>query len=355
VLRALVDSVETPSQRARLTGWASTSLIAPAGDLDPARTFKLVTHASAESPAAFQATHELLALKALAEPPLTWKAWLKLAAIAKREPAAAALRSAQWSQDKARLAADDVMFEEIASACADLTPPAMLALLRAVMRHADGPDAVSAALRDGVSETFNALVAVADAEGAAFYVRGLIDGPDPIALTALPGLDAVMARPAVAAWLGDISDRLDLSGVARLWAAGLAADPAFAESVTVAGPAFLDAVLDAALGRLDDENARRLAGRCCACIACARPWRAPGSAPALPPCWPSRRAEPTPPSLTLACWPPPGNSPPTYRPRWRRGPFPPACAKPSVLMSSRAPRGPWSTRRARGGRCDDLL
>jgi hypothetical protein len=113
--------------------------------------------------------------------PLTWKAWLKLAAIAKREPAAAALRSAQWSQDKARLAADDVMFEEIASACADLTPPAMLALLRAVMRHADGADAVSAALRDGVSETFNALVAVADAEGAAFYVRGLIDGPDPIA------------------------------------------------------------------------------------------------------------------------------------------------------------------------------
>jgi hypothetical protein len=69
-----------------------------------------------------------------------------------------------------------------------------------------------------------------------------------------------MARPAVAAWLGDISDRLDLSGVARLWAAGLAGDPAFAESVTVAGPAFLDAVLDAALGRLDDENARRLAG-----------------------------------------------------------------------------------------------
>jgi hypothetical protein len=354
-LCAIVEGVEAPAQRARLTGWSSTSLIAPAGDLDPARLFKLVTHASAESPAAFQATHELLALKALAEPPLTWKAWLKLAAIAKREPAAAALRSAQWSQDKARLAADDVMFEEIASACADLTPPAMLALLRAVMRHADGPDAVSAALRDGVSETFNALVAVADAEGAAFYVRGLIDGPDSIALTALPGLDAVMARPAVAAWLGDISDRLDLSGVARLWAAGLAADPAFAESVTVAGPAFLDAVLDAALGRLDDENARRLAGRCCACIACARPWRAPGSAPALPPCWPSRRAEPTPPSLTLACWPPPGNSPPTYRPRWRRGPFPPACAKPSVLMSSRAPRGPWSTRRARGGRCDDLL
>jgi hypothetical protein len=110
--------VETPAQRARLTGWASTSLIAPAGDLDPARTFKLVTHASAESPAAFQATHELLSLKAPAEPPLAWKAWLKLAAIAEREPAAAALRSAQWSQDKARLSADDVMFEEIASACA---------------------------------------------------------------------------------------------------------------------------------------------------------------------------------------------------------------------------------------------
>jgi hypothetical protein len=260
VLRALVEGVDSPTRRARLTGWASTSLIAPAGDLDPARTFKLVTHASAESPAAFQATHELLSLKAIAEPSLAWKAWLKLAAIAEREPAAAALRSAQWSQDKARLPADDVMFEEIASACAELTPAAMIALLRAVMRHAGDNDAVSGALRDGVSETFNALVAVADAQGAAFYVRGLIDGADAIALTALPGLGEAMARPAVAAWLGDIAHRLDLAEVVRLWAASLAAAPPFAEAIAVAGPAFLDAVLDTALSCLDDEETPRLAG-----------------------------------------------------------------------------------------------
>jgi len=222
--------------------------------------FKLVTHASAESPAAFQATHELLSLKAIAEPSLAWKAWLKLAAIAEREPAAASLRSAKWSPDKTRLSADDVMFEEIASACAALTPAAMIALLRAVMRHAGGADAVSAALREGVSETFNAVVAVADAEGAAFYVRGLVDGADPVALTALPGLDEVMARPAVAAWLGDIVHRLDLAGVVRLWAARLAADPAFAEALGPVGAAFLDAALDAALTRLDDEDTRWLAG-----------------------------------------------------------------------------------------------
>lgn len=259
-LCALVEGVESSTRRARLTGWASTSLIAPAGDLDPARAFRLVTYASAESPAAFQATHELLSLKALAEPSLAWKAWLKLAAIAEREPAAAALRSARWSQDKARLPADDVMFEEIASACAALTPAAMIALLRAVMRHAGGADAVSAALREGVSETFNAVVAVADAEGAAFYVRGLVDGADPVALTALPGLDEVMARPAVAAWLGDIVHRLDLTGVVRLWTARLAADPAFAEAIAPVGAAFLDATLDAALTRLDDEDTRWLAG-----------------------------------------------------------------------------------------------
>jgi hypothetical protein len=256
-LCALVEGVEPPSRRARLTGWASTSLITPAGDLDPARTFRLVTHAAAESPAAFQATHELLSLKATAEPSLTWKAWLKLAAIAEREPAASALRSAQWSQDKARLPADDVMFEEIASACANLAPPAMVALLRAVMRHADGADAVSAALRDGVSETFDALIAVADAEGAAFYVRGLLDDAEPIAL---PGLAEAMARPAVAAWLGDIAHRLDLSQVVRLWATRLADAPAFAETLVAADPAFLDAALDVALSRLDNEDTRRLAG-----------------------------------------------------------------------------------------------
>jgi hypothetical protein len=259
-LCALVEGVDSPVQRARLTGWASTSLIAPAGDLDPARMFKLVTHASAESPAAFQATHELLSLKAIAEPSLAWKAWLKLAAIAEREPAAAGLRSAQWSQDKARLPADGVMFEEIASACAELTPAAMVELLRAVMRHAGAPDAVSGALRDGVSETFNALVAVADAQGAAFYVRGLIDGADAIALTALPGLGEVMARPAVAAWLGDIAHRLDLAEVIRLWGARLAADSAFADAISGAGPAFIDAALDAALSSLDDEETRQLAG-----------------------------------------------------------------------------------------------
>ena len=259
-LRALVEGVDSPAQRARLTGWVSTSLIAPAGDLDPARTFKLVTHASAESPAAFQATHELLSLKAIAEPSPAWKAWLKLAAIAELEPAAAALRSAQWSQDKAHLPADDVMFEEIASACAELTPAAMVELLRAVMRHAGEVDAVSGALRNGVSETFNALVAVADAQGAAFYVRGLVDGAGSIAQTALPGLGDVMARPAVAAWLGDVAHRLNLAEVVRLWAARLAEDSAFADAIAEAGPAFVDAALDAALSNLDDEDTRRLAG-----------------------------------------------------------------------------------------------
>ncbi len=258
-LCALVEGVGSPARRARLTGWASTSLIAPAGDLDPARTFKLITHTSAESPAAFQATHELLSLKANAEPSLTWKAWVKLAAIAEREPAAANLRSAQWSQDKARLPADNVMFEEIASACAELTPAAMVELLRAVMRHAGDADAASGALRDGVSETFNALVAVADAQGAAFYVRGLVDGADSLALTALPSLGDVMARPAVAAWLGDIAHRLDLTEVVRLWAVQLAADSAFADDIAGAGPVFIDAALDAALASSDDET-RRLAG-----------------------------------------------------------------------------------------------
>jgi hypothetical protein len=257
VLRALVEGVDPPAQRASLMGWASTSLIAPAGALDPARTFKLVTHASAESPAAFQASHELASLQAAAETPLAWKAWLKLAAIAEREPAAIALRSAQWSQDKTRLPAGDVMFEEIASACASLKPTAMVELLRAVMRHAEGADPVSQALRDGVSETFDALVAVADAQGAAFYVRGLTDGVSPVALR---GLDAVVAKPEVAAWLGDIVHRLDLAKVARAWAASLAMDPAFADTLAAAGPAFLDAVLDVALADLGDEDARRLVG-----------------------------------------------------------------------------------------------
>ncbi len=259
-LCALVEGVDSPSRRARLTGWASTSLIAPAGALDPARVFKLVTHASAESPAAFQGSHELLSLRTIDEPSLAWKTWLKLAAIAEREPAAAALRSAQWSQDRARLPAADLMFEEIASACATLSPSAMVDLLRAVMRHADGDDAASQALRDGVSETFDALIAVADAQGSAFYVRGLTDGLTTDALKALRKLDAVMAEPAVAAWLGDIAHRLDLTAVARLWAVRLAADPAFADALSMAGPVFLDAVLDLALTRLDDEALRRLAG-----------------------------------------------------------------------------------------------
>ena len=98
-LAALVEGIENPARRAGLTGWASTSLMTPVGDLAPARVFKLVTHPAVESPAAFQATHELLSAKTMAEPTLAWKAWLQLAAIAEREPAAAALRSVQWSQD----------------------------------------------------------------------------------------------------------------------------------------------------------------------------------------------------------------------------------------------------------------
>lgn len=260
VLCALVEGVGSSVRRARLTGWATTSLITPAGDLDPARTFKLVTHASAESPAAFQATHELLSLKDMAEPSLAWKAWLKLAEIADSAPAATRLRHAQWSQDKARLPAADVMFEEIASACAELTPAAMIELLSAVIGQADDLDTASAAIRDGVSETFNALVAVADAQGAAFYVRGLIDGANPIAASALPRLGEVMARPEVAAWLGDIAHRLDLAEVIRLWAERLAADATFADAISVAGPAFVDAALDAALLSLNDGETRRLAG-----------------------------------------------------------------------------------------------
>lgn len=260
VLGALVEGVDPPAQRARLTGWASTSLIPPAGDLDPARTFKLVAHPSAESPSGFQASHELLSLNTTAEAPVTWKAWLKLAAIAEREPAAVALRSAQWSADKARLPAGDVMFEEIASACAALTPAAMVELLNAVMRHAKGTDPASAALRAGVSGTFDALIAVADAQGAAFYVSRLIDVADPSTLDVLQGLDVVIAKPAVAAWLGDIVHRLDLTPVVRLWARDLATDAAFIETIAAAAPAFLDTALDCALGHLEDEDIRLLAG-----------------------------------------------------------------------------------------------
>jgi hypothetical protein len=111
-----------------------------------------------------------------------------------------------------------------------------------------------------VSETFNALVAVADAQGAAFYVRGLIDDADPIALSALPGLGEVMARPAVAAWLGDTAHHIDLAPVVRLWATWLADDAAFADTMVLAGPAFLDAALDTALLTLDDDGAPQLAG-----------------------------------------------------------------------------------------------
>ena len=271
-LIAIVEGMTSPSPRARMTGWASTGLIPPAGDLDPPRVFKLVTHAGDERPSAFQATHEPTSLKSAAEPPLAWKAWLKLAAIAEREPAAAALRSAQWSQDKARLPADDVMFEDIASACATLAPADMVALLRAVMRHADGSDAVSAALREGVSETFDALVAVADAQGAAFYVRGLTDGADAATVKALRGLDRVVARPEVGAWLGDVSGRLNLAPVVRLWAERLEADADFADALAPAGPAFLDAALDAALAGVAETGTRRLAGTLLR-LHCLRPVR----------------------------------------------------------------------------------
>ncbi|MGH1560362.1 hypothetical protein ACRAWD_27345 [Caulobacter segnis] len=110
-----------------------------------------MTRASAESPAAFQASHELVSLRSSAEPPLTWKAWLKLAAIAEREPAAAILRSAQWSQDKARLPAEDVMFEEMRQRLrhGGASAARWSTCSRAVMRHADGTDAASASLARG--------------------------------------------------------------------------------------------------------------------------------------------------------------------------------------------------------------
>ncbi len=226
VLSALIEGVEPPEQRARLSGWATTSLLARAGGLDPAQMFRLVVHSPAESLATFEASHTEVSLaEALpqnksrlrrAEPPLAWKAWLKLGAIAQREPDAAALGGARWSHDKAALPAEVLMFEEIASACADLPAAGMVALLRAVARHAEGDDAASAALRHGVSETFDAIVSVADAEGAAFYIERYLAEATPAQARMLAGLEALLARPPVTAWLGDSLDPFLLSTVSAV-------------------------------------------------------------------------------------------------------------------------------------------
>lgn len=213
VLGALIEGVDPPQQRARLNGWATTSLLARAGGLDPAQLFRLVVHAPAESLAAFEASHEALSLKAALPTatsrtrgggaPLAWTAWVRLSEIAGREPDAAPLSAARWTQEKAALPAEVLVFEEIARACAALPPEGMVALLRAVARHAEGDDAASAALRHGVSETFDAIVSVANAEGVAFYVQRYLAGASLSQVSALSGLDALIARPPVAAWLGE--------------------------------------------------------------------------------------------------------------------------------------------------------
>jgi hypothetical protein len=228
VLGDLIDGVNPPEQRARLTGWATTSLLARAGALDPAQLLRLVVHAPAESLAAFEASHAAMSLKAALPTgpargrspahPLAWTAWVRLGEIGRREPDAAALAAARWSQEKAGLAAEVLVFEEIARACATLPPAEMVALLRAVARAADGSDAVSAILRQGVSETFDAIVSVAHAEGVAFYIQRYLAGASLAEVRVLAGLDALLARPPVAAWLGeglDVTLALCLPDVAR--------------------------------------------------------------------------------------------------------------------------------------------
>lgn len=265
VLASLMESISPPEQRARLTGWATTSLLAHAGGLDPARMFKLVVHAPAESLAAFEETHEPLvldkALSAAAAPPVAWKAWVKLAAIAQREPAAAALRSARWSPDKAKSPAPALMFEEIARACADLPAGEMVGLLRAVSRNAAGQDAASKALRQGVSETFDAIATVADGEGVAFYVQHFLSEATAPEIAPLRGLKATIARPEVAAWLADFVDRLDLEDLAARWTEALQSDPAWGDDLGQAAPIIQDQVLETLLRDLAAAPRRSLAGR----------------------------------------------------------------------------------------------
>lgn len=262
VLSALIQSVTPAEQRARLTGWATTSLLAKAGGLDPALLFKLVVHAPAESVADFAETHKA---EVLDQPhpssaaPLPWKTWTRLAAIARADPAAAPLAAARWTPDKARLPAETVAFEAIVGACAGLAPARMVELLRAVARGAAGRDRVAMAIRRGVSETFDAIAQVADAEGVAYYIQAFLTQASAAEIGVLTGLKAMAARPEVATWLVDSVDHLDLDDMAERWAAQLAADPGFLADISLAAPVLQDRVMQACLADLAEPGRRRLA------------------------------------------------------------------------------------------------
>lgn len=265
-LTAMLDAVGPTELRARLTGWSTTTELAPIGSLQPTRIFKAVVHAGEEPAEAFSKTHEAKAfdhsmLEDTASRP-SWAAWVRLRRLAETWPAALALGDFAWSSAYDTLDPQTLATNALLHACSRLDAPARVRLLLAVAETRGHSDPVSAAISAAVGQTLEKLMdSAGDHEGAAYYVETFLRGASRNTLKAIAAVTRLASGPEVAAWLTAAAvEDLDYNAIADRWANGQAAQDDWADRLADANPVLLRKALAAAIIRSGEPAMRRLAG-----------------------------------------------------------------------------------------------
>lgn len=220
-LSLILASVQPVAQRARLTGWATTTSLESAGNFEPTALFRVAGYGVGEAPGRFAETHQLVRLDpdALrgAEAPEIWSVFSRLRALAGREPAAATLTRTVWQPglvDEGPAALASAM---ILRACLDLGPLDQVRLVRAVALDAIDESRGVEAIRSALGDAFAAMIAHRDDEATAFYVQNLLQDAPPGLVATVPGLLERAAAPGVFAWLGEEAAALDPRAVGACW------------------------------------------------------------------------------------------------------------------------------------------
>lgn len=216
-LKRLIDGVEPPVQRARLTGWATAAGLPRIGAFDPAERLRLIV---TDDRAAWrrevgrtrgEASGGRLAIEH-APPPTAWLAWRALAATA---PGAG---DQLWDPAWAEQPADAVVALATVGLCRNLAAPDRVSLLEAVARAADRADdpAVGHALAAGFARSLEVLMEAGEARGAATYLEPLVARIGTLPMAARETLVRSAAREP------DALGVLGAAAIARLGEHGLA-------------------------------------------------------------------------------------------------------------------------------------
>lgn len=231
VLAGALEGLDPPGQRSRLTGWSTSGAFTRSGAFDPDEVFRLILRKAGEGEApdtsprlAVRLEHGHIAAirpaAALSEPPLAWRVWTQVEAIARVHATGKGL---DWQPRYVDHAPDAIAAIAILEACLDLDPVGRAALLVAVAEASDHSDDGEDLLKGAATALGRLMDQPGDPEGAAWYLNEYVEvnADRPAAIAPVVGL---ALREGVLAWMS--AQALDLLAFAGL-ADGLGAQPGY--------------------------------------------------------------------------------------------------------------------------------